>query len=306
MKMTSLGRLTSLAAVMTLAARLSGAEPALLTLAVFEFDTREGGEVGQNVSALLNVQLSAEANLITVERAELAKVLGEQELSLSGTVSAETAAKVGHLTGAKVLVTGRIFKTGDDTVLVAKIISTETSRVYGEMVKGRGAPTDLAAELGQKIAKTVTSKSDTLVAKVESREERIKRIKEQLKEAKRPTVFVRVPERHYGALVRDPAAETELIKVLQETGFTVAETEAKADLVIAGEAFSTAAGRKGNLHICKARVEIKAVSPKNSEIVAADRETSVAVDLAEETAAKAALQHAAETLAERLLPKLVK
>ena len=45
-----------------------------------------------------------------VERAELEKILGEQELGLSGTVSADTAAKVGNLTGAKVLVTGRVFK----------------------------------------------------------------------------------------------------------------------------------------------------------------------------------------------------
>src|SRR4030095_1187721 len=130
--------------------------------------------IGKDVSPLLNATLSAEGNVITVERAELAKVLGEQELSLSGTVSAETAAKVGHLTGAKVLVTGRIFKLGDETVLVAKIISAETSRVYGEMTKGRGEAAELALDLGKKIAQTLTEKSETLVAKVETREERLK------------------------------------------------------------------------------------------------------------------------------------
>jgi hypothetical protein len=37
-----------------------------------------------------------------------------------------------------------------------------------------------------------------------------------------------------------------------------------------------------------------------------DRQTSVAVDVAEQTAAKTALQKAAMDVAERLLPKLVK
>ena len=284
------------------------AEPAPLTLAVFDFDAKDSGvaNLGAQVSTLINVALSTEPNLITVERAELAKVLGEQELGLSGTVSADTAAKVGNLTGAKVLVTGRVFKVDRDTVLVAKIISSETSRVYGEMVKGTGSATDLAAELAGKIAKTVGSKSETLVAKVETREERVAKLKAQLKDGKRPSVFVKIPERHYGAWVNDPAAETEFMNLLKETGFTVVDAESKADVVITGEAFSAFGGRKGNLFVCKARVEAKATILKTGETVAVDRETSVAVDVAEQTAGKTALQHAAEILVARVLPKLMK
>ena len=37
-------------------------------------------DLGTKVAALLNANLSAEAQIITVERAELEKVLGEQEL----------------------------------------------------------------------------------------------------------------------------------------------------------------------------------------------------------------------------------
>jgi hypothetical protein len=286
----------------------TAADATPLTLAVFDFDARNSGvaDLGNQVSTLINVALSAEPNLVTVERAELAKILSEQELGLSGTVSADTAAKVGNLTGAKVLVTGRVFKVDKDVVLVAKIISSETSRVYGEMVKGAGTATDLASELAGKIAKTITGKSDTLVAKVETREERIAKLKSQLKEARRPTVFVRIPERHYGAPVNDPAAETEFMNLLRETGFTIVETESKAEVAISGEAFSAYGGRKGNLFICKARVEVKAADSKSGETMAADRETSVAVDLAEQTAGKTALQTAAEALAARLLPKLVK
>ncbi len=276
-----------------------------LTVAIFDFEAREAPDLGRDVSALINATLSAEANLITVERAELAKVLGEQELGLSGTVSTETAAKVGHLTGAKVLVTGRLFKVGTETVMVAKIISVETSRVYGEMAKGRGEPTEMAADLARKIAKTVAEKGETLVARVASREERIKGLREKLGDRKRPSVFVHLPERHYGAPVNDPAAETEFMKILQETGFTVAPSEAKADVVISGEAFSAAAGRKANLIIARARIEIKAVQSSSGRVLSVDRETGVAVDLAEQTAGKTALQSTAETLALRALPKLV-
>ena len=236
-------------------------------------------------------------------------MLGEQELGLSGTVSPDTAAKVGHLTGAKVLVTGRVFKADKELILVAKIIGTETSRVYGELVKGTTAAsiTDLSGDLAKKIATTVVEKGDTLVAKVESREDRIARIKKSLQQGKLPAVSVKIGERHFGQPVIDPAAETELGLILKECGFTLVDDKSpqKADIEITGDAFSAFGLRKGNLISCKARVELKA-QKRTGEILAVDRQTSVAVDIAEQTAAKTALQQAAAELAERLAPKLAK
>jgi hypothetical protein len=244
-----------------------------------------------------------------VERAELEKVLGEQELGLSGTVSPDTAAKVGHLTGAKVLVTGRVFKTDKDLILVAKIIGTETSRVYGELVKGgpTNSITDLSAELAKKIAVTVAEKGDTLIAKVETREDRIAKIKKSLKKDQLPSVSVKIGERHFGQPVIDPAAETELGLILKESGFTLVDDKSpeKADVEITGDAFSAFALRKGSLISCKARIELK-VRKRTGEVLAVDRQTSVAVDVTEQTAAKNSLQQAAAELAERLAPKLVK
>ncbi len=297
-----------LLAVTVVAAR--GAQE-VLTVAVFDFESKDENvrDLGPKISTLVNATLSAEPMLITVERAELEKVLGEQELGLSGTVSPETAAKVGHLTGAKVLVTGRVFKVDKETMIVAKVIGTETSRVYGEMVKGTSAAslTDLSADLAKKIATTVTQKGETLVAKVETREERIAKIKKSLKSDKFPSVSVKIAERHFGGAVIDPAAETELGLILQECGFKLVDDKStdKPDVEISGEAFSTFGLRKGNLISCKARIEIKA-RKSNGDVITVDRQTSVAVDVAEQTAAKTSLQNAAAELAERLAAKIAR
>lgn len=281
-----------------------------LTVAVFDFESKDEPvrDIGAKIATLLNATLSADANLITVERAELAKALGEQELGLSGTVSADTAAKVGHLTGAKVLVTGRVFNVENERVIVAKIISTETSRVYGELSKtSTGAPiTEQAAALAKKIAATITDRSETLVAKVETREQLVERLKKQIKASRLPTISVRIPEQHFGAPVRDPAAETEMLLIFKQCGFPITDEKSNetADIEITGEAFSALGMRKGNLISCKSRVEIKVHNLRSRTLLAAERQTSVAVDVAEQTAAKTALENAAAQLAERLVAKL--
>lgn len=281
----------------------------ILTVAVFDFESKDEAvrDLGPKVSSLLNALLSADPQLIMVERAELEKLLGEQELGLSGTVAADTAAKVGSLTGAKILVTGRVFKADKELVLVAKVIGTETSRVYGELVKGPASAdySDLVGQLGRKIAGTISLKGSTLVTKVATREERLEKIRKSMQNGTQLSVSVKLPEQHFGIPVRDPAAETELGKVLLDCGFKLVDDKSpeKADVEITGEAFSALGARKGNLISCKARVEVK-VHRRTGELLAVDRQTSVAVDIAEQTSAKTALQNAAMAIAERLLPKL--
>jgi hypothetical protein len=289
----------------------NGGPTDVLTVAVFDFESKDEAvrDLGPKVATLVNANLSAEPQLITVERAELEKALGEQELGLSGTVTPDSAAKVGQLTGAKVLVTGRVFKADEQTIIVAKIIGTETSRVYGEVVTGKpgAAITDLSAELAKKIAADVTQKGDTLVAKVESREDQVAKIKKKLGDKKLPAVSVKISEQHFGQFVIDPAAQTELSLILQQCGFTVVDSGStnKPDVEISGEALSEFGMQKGNLKSCRARIEIKARDVASGNIISEDRQTSVAVDLAEHIAAKTALQNGADEMAERLLPKLV-
>jgi len=281
-----------------------------LPVAVFDFDSKDENVsgLGAKVATLVNANLSADPGLITVERAELDKVLGEQELGLSGTVTPASAAKLGQLTGAKVLVTGRVFKTDTELFIVAKIIGTETSRVYGELVKGgvNASISDLSENLSKKIAADVTQKGDTLVAKVVTGEQLVAKIKKELGDKTRPVVSVKIAEQHFGQHVIDPAAQTELLLILQQCGFTLADDHStnRPAVEITGEAFSEFGMRKGNLQSCRARIEIKARDVASGNIISVDRQTSVGVDIAEHVAAKTALQNGADQLAKRLLPKL--
>jgi hypothetical protein len=280
-------------------------------VAVFDFDSKDETvrDLGPKITTLVNANLSADPNLIMVERADLEKALSEQELGLSGTVNADSAAKVGQLTGAKVLVTGRVFKADEQTIIVAKVIGTETSRVYGEMVQGGAATsiTDLSAKLADKIAADVAAKADTLTAKVESREDLIAKLKKSVEGKKLPVVEVKISEQHYGPHIIDPAAQTEFATILQQCGFTLADENStnRPAITISGEAFSAYGLRKGNLISCKSRIEVKVRDVASGNLIAVDRQTSVGVDIAEQTAAKTALENAADELAERIVPKLI-
>lgn len=285
-------------------------EPAPLTAAVLDFQTsgEKLDKKGAQAAILLNAKLTSAPNLILVERQDLEKILGEQELGLSGTVNAATVAKVGELTGAQILITGRLFDAGDQFFLVAKIMSSETSRVFGETATF----TDLSAlgqavdELAAKVQAVTEKQSANLVAKVESPEERLARLKKFVEGKTLPVVSVSVTEQHLSRALVDPAVETEFRLVLQQLGFTVldpANTAQQADVRITGEAFSEFGARRGNLVSSVARVEIKAVT-RDGNLLATDRQRGVAVDLAENVAAKEALQNAAVKLLDRLVPKL--
>lgn len=266
---------------------------------------------GPKVQDILFAELVANPNLFLVDRAEMKKMLDEAELNLSGMVSPGQATQLGHLTGAKILVTGSVIEAGKQIYLVGKVIGTETSRVLGTSVKGsmNDELPDLVAELAAQVGETITEKADTLMPKRQTRQDRVANLKQVLGDAPRPTVFVSVQERHVGQVVIDPAAETELTLLLRQTGFEVIDPERgrkkDADVILTGEGFSEFATRRGNLVSVKARLEVKAVDPDTDKVIAADRQVSVQVDLAEQIAGKKALQQAAAELATRLLPRLV-
>ncbi|NOY74771.1 MAG: curli assembly protein CsgG [Kiritimatiellaeota bacterium] len=276
-------------------------------VAIFDFAERNSSVrgMGKQVSDLLFAGLAENPNLWLVERSEMKKILDESELNLSGMVGASQAIKIGHLTGAKIIVTGSVFKVAGKTYLVAKIIGTETSRVLGKSVKGNEGLDNLAEKLAKAVSTVITGKADMLVAKVRTKKDIVADIKKAIGDKKRPKVFISVTERHIGQTTIDPAAQIELQSICKASGFTVTENENDADVLIKGEGFAEFATRRGNLVSVKARLELKALD-KNGEILAVDRQTDVQVGLAERVAGKQALQNASAKIAERLLPKICK
>ena len=283
-------------------------------IAILPFRERgkEVQEMGGQVADLMFAKLVVDPSLFLVDREDLDKTLGEAELNLSGIVNPNEAITIGRLTGAKLIVTGSVFQIDNTIYVVAKIIGTETSRVVGASVKGVvGDGLDgLTNRLGEEVIRSIKKRSTMLVAKPVDKGNRIAALKKKLGNAKRPTVFISVKERHVGRTTIDPAAETELMLFCKETGFTVIDPDQgssqQADYLIQGEGMSEFATRHGNLVSVKARLEVKIVDRASGKVVAIDRQTRVAVDLVEQIAGKQALQDAAADLAERLLPKLVK
>lgn len=287
--------------------------PAVYPTAIFTFQERGSGikDCGSKVSDILFATLAAKPNLFLVDRADLQQTLAEHELNLSGIVSPDQAIQVGKLTGAKIIVTGSVIEADKTLYLVAKIIGTETSRVLGASVKGKTSDEigPLAEQLANQVAEMIAAEAGKLVAKAVKLEDRIAAIKAALGNAEKPSVIIKVAERHVGQATLDPAAETELALFFKATGFEVldkTQNAGKADVLLEGEGFSEFAMRHGNLVSVKARLEVKAIDQATGKIIAADRQTAVVVDLTEQIAGKAALQKAAAEIAERLLPKLAK
>jgi hypothetical protein len=276
-------------------------------VAIFAFSERGSGvkDQGQQVGDLLFAGLVENPNLWLVEREEMKKMLDEAELNLSGMVNPNQAIQIGQLTGAKIIVTGSVFKVKDKTYIVAKVIGTETSRVLGKSVKGNENLDKLAEKLSKEVSKLITKDAGKLVAKVRTKKDLIDDLKKAIGDKKKPKVYVSVNEKHIGQTTIDPAAETEMQSICKELGFAVTEDEDAADIIIKGEGFSEFSTRRGNLISIKARLEMKALD-KEGNIVAVDRQTNVEVGLAEQVTGKKALQNAAAKIAERLLPKICK
>jgi hypothetical protein len=269
------------------------AKPLSAAVLNFQAGSADLESIGTSISGLLQVQLSVHSDAILVERAELNEVLAEQELTLSNAVTPEQAARVAQLTGAEVIISGRVFAVEDRVHLVAKVISTSTSRVFGATTAyDKGKPLDEAiASLGQEVAKILSERAADLRGGASLDQRVIAKMKALMVNRAPGKIYIHIPEAIIQAVVPDPAAETELARTFQQAGWQVVESPEAADLVVRGEAFAETGVRRGNLWFTRARLEIK-VYDGAQKVLLTDRVVAGNVDLTQAVSAKGALQRA--------------
>lgn len=292
------------------ASALPAAADEPITVAVFDFTDNVGRVLSRDVTALMTANLSTEPRLALVERAKLNKALSEQALGMSGTVNFEAAAKVGQMTGAKVLISGRAIKNKGNLALVANAIGTETGRVVSHMEQGPATNfVVLTSNLAQKIVQTLTVQATNFVVKTDpSRTNRVEAIAQKFRGEHKRTVSVDIKERITGERGVFKTAQNELILILQRAGFTVVDgkAERRPDILIYGASIAASGDKNGNLYSSRATLDIKVQERVSGTILSVDRQQSSALDLSKETARRLALEIAADEIAERLLTALTK
>ncbi|MCP4399510.1 MAG: hypothetical protein GY801_19695 [bacterium] len=110
------------------------------TVAVLDFKSLlTDKDLGVAVAEILKTELAGQGQYTIVERGMLEQILEEQALQLSGAVDTDTAVKIGKLTGANIVVTGSIVKTGEMYTINSRFIEVETGIVkIGKNIRGQG------------------------------------------------------------------------------------------------------------------------------------------------------------------------
>ncbi len=101
-----------------------------LKVAVLPFRTKGlNRDIGDIILDKMITSLVNMGRFEVMERAELDKVLKEQNLELSGVVDAATAARVGKGIGLDAIIVGSVSSTGSGISLDARLIDTETASI---------------------------------------------------------------------------------------------------------------------------------------------------------------------------------
>jgi TolB-like protein len=288
----------------------NSSSPSVLTVAVYDFSDAEKGadNYGGKVTTLVTADLTDETNLVMLERAELNKALQEQALGISGMVSSDAAAKIGQITGAKVLVAGQVIKSAGNLIIVANIIGTETGRLFADKVQGPAdALVQLTSDLSRKIAQTITDQSTNLVNPApETHAERLERIVKSIKGKNRPSVSVDIKLLRPDAHGRSAACEEEFGNILLKAGFTVVDENSnqKPDIEITGVANYSTGTREGQFYSSRGVLELKVQERQTGRIIAFDHQESVESDPGQRIANRGAQVNAVDDLAVRILPLL--
>ncbi|MCK4359214.1 MAG: hypothetical protein KAW92_10835 [Candidatus Cloacimonetes bacterium] len=102
-------------------------------IAVIEFSDLEGNvtQFGKYLAEELITRLFRTKKFEVVERQLLNKIISEQKLSITGMIDENSAKELGRILGVDAIVSGTITDLGTSLKVNARIISTETGKVFG-------------------------------------------------------------------------------------------------------------------------------------------------------------------------------
>jgi TolB-like protein len=111
--------------------RSRAAEPSTVALLYFDYEGKnpELVPLRKGLAQMLTTDLVDLPSVRIVERARLEEVLEELALAGSGKIDRASAARIGKLLGAKLLVLGAYFEIGGVLRVDARVVETETGRV---------------------------------------------------------------------------------------------------------------------------------------------------------------------------------
>ena len=113
-------------------------------VAVIDFEQKayqefQGKQIGEIVAEWLITSLVNTGRFEVVERAQLQKIMKEQQLGMTGMINQETAAKVGELLGVKAIISGSVIQIGNTYEVNARLISVEDGSILNaERIRGVG------------------------------------------------------------------------------------------------------------------------------------------------------------------------
>lgn len=101
-------------------------------IAVIEFTdlNKKVTDFGRFLSEKLITKLFLTGSFHVIERNQLEKVMSEHKLNLSGTVDPASAKKLGKILGVDAIATGTIADIGQSLDVNARLIDTETARIF--------------------------------------------------------------------------------------------------------------------------------------------------------------------------------
>jgi hypothetical protein len=274
-----------LLAVLLFLPEVTAQEPPSVAILDFDSSGADDKELGRKLAEALPGAIEDNDKAYRfVERATFNKILEEQQLSVTGLVDPERGAKMCALISARVLISGRAYKVGDQLWISARIFSVETGRSETVLTKEQQG-VELSA-----ILKSLGAKLETQLKAAAGKHAAVAgpdvatQIRETLKRRRLPDIYVLVtsPDVSPGSA---SAGQIEVLRLLTKAGVHVKaslpETHIKwvadylkdkkcpplagasASISLIGRTRAELAGAVGTMTTASGTADLVALDPRN-------------------------------------------